>query len=389
MKFYEYQTKTLFAEHGIAIPKGRAITEVGEVSKAIEAVGGTPVVIKAQVLAGGRGKAGGIQFAASDKEAKSIATQLLGKTLTTVQSGSAGETIRTLYVEAKSTIDKSLYLGLVVDRQQQAVTIIASGEGGVEIETVAEQTPEKIHTATLPTVGYSPYIGRNLAKKLGLEGKQLVSFATLLGNLCQLFVNKDASLVEINPLVVTTEGNLVALDGKLSIDDNAAFRQRQLAQIYQQENRAAENQLEQQAREIGVSFVSLDGNIGCMVNGAGLAMATMDLIKLYGGEPANFLDVGGSVSSEQVSAAFKLLTSSKRVKGILVNIFGGIVHCDRVAKGIVTAAENLSLDLPVVVRLEGTHVEQGRSILAESGLTLIPAESLEHAAKTIVERVQR
>ena len=387
MKFHEYQTKQLFRDYGIPVPKGIAVKEKSELSTAFDKLGKNPVVVKAQVLMGGRGKAGGIQFADNLDELNSKASDLLGKELKTYQSGDHGEVIRTLYIEEKSNIAKSFYLAMVVDRDNQKVNLIGSAEGGVEIEDVAANHPDKIHTLPISPTGYSSYVGRETARRLGLEATLFNAFASLTGKLYHMFVEKDASMLEINPLVLTVDNQLIALDAKFVLDESASYRQKTLSEIYQGENAQAEDQQEQEAGRIGVNYVSLDGSIGCMVNGAGLAMATMDLIKLFGGSPANFLDVGGSVSTEQVSEAFKLLTSHEKVKGILVNIFGGIVHCDKVATGIVCATKELDLKVPVVVRLEGTNVDQGKKILEDSGLDLTAADGMEDAAKKIVEKV--
>jgi succinyl-CoA synthetase beta subunit len=378
----------MFSDFGIAIPKGIALRNLNEITTVMKTLGDYPVVVKAQVLAGGRGKAGGIQFAKDQNELEKAVKGLLGKELTTYQSGDSGEVIRTLYIEEKSAFDRSLYLGLLVDRTTQKITIIASSEGGMEIEEVAAKHPEKILTRAVPVIGYSSYIGRNLAQEMGLTGSLINDFGSMVGKLYDLFIAKDAALLEINPLVITKANKLVALDGKLSLDDNASYRQKALVELYQSENRQADNAMELKAQDIGVNFVSLDGNIGCMVNGAGLAMSTMDAIKLFGGDPANFLDVGGGVSTDQVRESFKLLTSSPKVRGIFVNIFGGIVQCDKVANGIVQATRELALNVPVVVRLEGTNVEAGKKILKESGLNLSPADGMEDGAKLIVEKVK-
>lgn len=388
MKFYEYQTKQLFQDAGLPVPRGVLIRSTADIDSAINTLGSANCVVKAQVLAGGRGKAGGIQFAESRRDIEKAANELLGKELATYQSGGHGEVIRSLYLEEKADIASSLYFGMLVDRDRNTVVMIASAEGGVEIEKVAAETPEKIITAPIhPLAGYHPYIGRSIAIQLGLTGKLVNSFASMAGKLYNLFTSKDGALIEINPLVITGDNTILALDGKLSLDDNADYRQKALVELYRKENLEAEDKQELQAKEIGVSYVSLDGNIGCMVNGAGLAMATMDMIKHCGGEPANFLDVGGGVTEDQVRDAFALLTSDNRVKGLLVNIFGGIVRCDLVAEGIVRAASTLNLDIPIVVRLQGTNVKQGKKILEESGLTLVPADHMDEAANKIVELV--
>jgi succinyl-CoA synthetase beta subunit len=387
MNFYEYQTKALFRDYDIPVPQGVPITSAKDAPAAFAKLPGGSAVVKAQVLSGGRGKAGGIQFADNPEQAQKFAQDLIGKELTTFQSAGQGETIRTLYLEEKSSIAKSYYLGMLVDRDNQSVVVIASAEGGVEIEEIAANEPEKIITSHIPASGYFPHVGRTIGKNLGIDGKLLNSFAGLVGNLHRFFIENDGALLEINPLVLTTDNHIIALDAKFAADDNATYRQKKLKEIYDRDNIHAEDANERKANEIGVNYVSLDGNIGCMVNGAGLAMATMDMIKLCDGEPANFLDIGGGASEDQVRDAFKLLTSHDKVKGILVNIFGGIVHCDKVANGIVLATKELGLNLPVVVRLQGTRVDEGQQVLKDSNLDLTPADTMEEAAKLIVEKV--
>ncbi len=382
MNLHEYQSKRLFADYGIPVPEGRPARSAREAAEAAEALGGGLWVVKAQVHAGGRGKAGGVKLARSIDEVHRHAEALLGTRLVTHQSGPDGLPVDVVYVEAGSEIDRELYLSLLVDRTVSRIAFIASAAGGMDIEQVAAETPEKIITiAVSPAAGVQEYQVRRLALGLGLdkaEGRQL---SGIIHRLYRLYTECDASLVEINPLIVTKDGNVVALDAKINIEDNALFRQKKLAGL---RDPAQEDAMERQAAEHGLNYVSLDGDIACMVNGAGLAMATMDLIKLHGGEPANFLDVGGGATSERVTAAFKLILSNEQVKAILVNIFGGIVRCDLIAEGIIAAVKEVGVSVPVVVRLEGTNVNKGRELLAESGLAIIAADDLTDAAKKVV-----
>ena len=382
MNLHEYQAKALFAKFGIPVPKGRVAVTPAEAIAAAEALGGERWIVKAQVHAGGRGKAGGIRLARTVSEVGEHAEALLGTQLVTHQSGPEGLPIDTVYVEAAAAIERELYLSLLVDRSAERVVIMASAAGGMDIEAVAADTPEQILTATLhPAAGLSAYQARALGFGLGLTESQQREFADILGKLIKLFHACDASLVEINPLIVTDAGSVVALDAKINIEDNALFRQEALQAM---RDEAQEDRKECEARAHDLSYVSLDGNIACMVNGAGLAMATMDLIKLHGGEPANFLDVGGGATAERVTAAFKIILANDNVKAILVNIFGGIVRCDLIAEGIIAAVGEVGVKVPVVVRLEGTNVERGRQLLADSDLGILAADNLTDAAIKIV-----
>ena len=382
MNLHEYQSKALFAEYGIPVPQGVAATTPDEAVAATETLGGDLWVVKAQVHAGGRGKAGGVKLARSADEVRQFATDMLGTQLVTHQSGPEGLPVNIVYVEAGSDIDRELYLSMLVDREVSRVSFIASAAGGMDIEQVAEETPEKIFTvAVAADAGLQPYQARQLAFGLGLDKAQSRQFADLIGKMYRLFLECDASLVEVNPLIVTKAGDVVALDAKINIEANALFRQKRLEEL---RDASQEDATEREAAAHDLSYVSLDGNIACMVNGAGLAMATMDLIKLHGGEPANFLDVGGGATAERVAEAFKIILSNENVDAILVNIFGGIVRCDLIAEGVITAVKEVGVSDPVVVRLEGTNVEAGRKLLAESGLDLIAADDLTDAAKKVV-----
>ena len=383
MNLHEYQSKALFAEYGIPVPQGRVARTSQEAVAAAEALGGSLWVVKAQVHAGGRGKAGGVKLARSVDEVGEHAKAMLGQRLVTHQSGPEGLPIDTVYVESGSNIARELYLSFVVDRAAERIAIMASAAGGMDIEEVAASTPEKIITLTLhPAAGLEDYQARKLAFGLELEPAQHKEFTVLLRKLTKLFRECDASLLEINPLIVTKEGNIVALDAKINVEDNALFRQPKLAAM---RDPAQEDEKERRAREHDLNYVSLDGNIACMVNGAGLAMATMDLIKLHGGEPANFLDVGGGATKERVEEAFKIILTNKKVKAILVNIFGGIVRCDLIAEGVIGAVKQVQVEVPVVVRLEGTNVEKGRELLAQSGLAIVAATGLTDAASKVVK----
>ncbi|MCZ6475244.1 MAG: ADP-forming succinate--CoA ligase subunit beta [Gammaproteobacteria bacterium] len=382
MNLHEYQAKALFAKFGIPVPKGRVAVTPAEAIAAAEALGGEIWIVKAQVHAGGRGKAGGVRLARTVNAVGEHAEALLGTQLVTHQSGPEGLPIDTVYVEAAAAIERELYLSLLVDRSAERVVIMASAAGGMDIEAVAADTPEQILTATLhPAAGLSAYQARALGFGLGLTESQQRELADILGKLINLFHACDASLVEINPLIVTDAGSVVALDAKINIEDNALFRQEALQAM---RDEAQEDRKECEARAHDLSYVSLDGNIACMVNGAGLAMATMDLIKLHGGEPANFLDVGGGATAERVTAAFKIILANDNVKAILVNIFGGIVRCDLIAEGIIAAVGEVGVKVPVVVRLEGTNVERGRQLLADSDLGILAADNLTDAAIKIV-----
>ena len=383
MNLHEYQSKTLFAEFGIPVPKGHVASTPEEARAAAEKLGGEFWVVKAQVHAGGRGKAGGVKLARSLNEVVQHADSLLGKRLVTHQSGSEGLPIDMVYVEAGSSIDRELYLSLLVDRSQERVVIMASAAGGMDIEEVAASTPEKILTASVhPAVGLNPYQTREIAFGLGLDKEQAKELADILGRLVELFHECDASLVEVNPLIVNSAGRVIALDGKINIEDNALFRQQRLEEW---RDAAQEDTSEREAREHDLNYVSLDGNIACLVNGAGLAMATMDLIKLHGGEPANFLDVGGGATAEKVTEAFKIILANSNVEAVLVNIFGGIVRCDSIAEGIIAVVREVGVTVPVVVRLEGTNVRKGRKLLSDSELDIEPAKDLTEAARKVVD----
>ncbi len=382
MNLHEYQSKRLFADYGIPVPKGLPAASPKEAVAAASKLGGKMWVIKAQVHAGGRGKAGGVKIAKSMDEVRSFAEGMLGKMLVTHQSGPQGLPVNVVYVESGSEIERELYLSMLVDREVSRIAFIASAAGGMDIEKVAEETPEKIFTVAIsPDAGLQPYQARQLSFGLGLDKNQSRQFADLVGRLYRLYQECDASLVEVNPLIVTKGGDVVALDAKINIEENALFRQQKLVEL---RDPSQEDEMERKAAQHDLNYVSLDGNIACMVNGAGLAMATMDLIKLHGGEPANFLDVGGGATSERVAAAFKLILSNEKVRAILVNIFGGIVRCDLIAEGIIAAVKEVGVSVPVVVRLEGTNVDKGRELLAASGLDIIPAKNLTDAAMKVV-----
>ena len=382
MNLHEYQSKALFAEYGIPVPQGVAATTPDEAVAATETLGGELWVVKAQVHAGGRGKAGGVKLARSADEVREYAAAMLGTRLVTHQSGPEGLPVNIVYVEAGSEIDRELYLSMLVDRELSRVSFIASAAGGMDIEQVPEETPEKIFTvAVAADAGLQPYQARQLAFGLGLDKTQGRQFADLIGKMYRLFLECDASLVEVNPLIVTKAGDVVALDAKINIEANALFRQSRLEAL---RDPSQEDATEREAAAHDLNYVSLDGNIACMVNGAGLAMATMDLIKLHGGEPANFLDVGGGATAERVAEAFKIILSNENVDAILVNIFGGIVRCDLIAEGIIKAVREVGVSDPVVVRLEGTNVDKGRQLLADSGLDIIAADDLTDAARKVV-----
>ncbi|TDJ48067.1 MAG: ADP-forming succinate--CoA ligase subunit beta [Gammaproteobacteria bacterium] len=385
MNLHEYQAKQLFARYGVPVPQGEVASTPAQAAAAADRLGGGLWVVKAQVHAGGRGKAGGIKLARTRDEVRDAAAAMLGSRLTTKQTGAEGLPINQVFVEAGSQIDRELYLSLLVDRGSERIAIMASQDGGMDIEEVAEKTPERILTVSInPAAGLQPYQARQLGYALGLEAGQLKQFIALAQKLYRLFDECDASLLEINPLIVNTDGNLLALDAKINIEDNALFRQ---PDLQAQRDPSQEDAMERSAAEHDLNYVSLDGNIACMVNGAGLAMATMDLIKLHGGEPANFLDVGGGATPERVAAAFKLILSNPAVKAILVNIFGGIVRCDDIAQGIIQAIREIGVSAPVVVRLEGTNVEQGKALLAESGLDIMAADDLTDGAQKVVAAV--
>ena len=382
MNIHEHQAKTLLAGFGVAVPRGKAAFSVGEAVAAATELGGPVYVVKAQIHAGGRGKAGGVKVVSSVDEVREIATDLLGKTLVTHQTGPQGREVRRLYVEEGCDIGDELYLSFLVDRGSSRITIIASSEGGMDIEEVAATEPEKILSVAIdPATGLQAHHARRLAGVMGLSGATVKQLPKFLGGLYDAFTALDASLIEINPLVVTGAGDLLALDAKMSFDDNALYRHPEVMAL---RDLSEEDPAEVRASEFDLNYIKLDGNIGCMVNGAGLAMATMDIIQLQGGSPANFLDVGGSATTERVTEAFKIILSDENVRGILVNIFGGIMRCDIIAEGVVGAARTLGLDKPLVVRLEGTNVDEGKRIMAESGLAIIPADNLADAAAKIV-----
>ena len=386
MNIHEYQAKAVLAKYGVPVPKGEPAFSVKEAVGAAEKLGGPVWVVKAQIHAGGRGKGGGVKVVKSVDEVKKEAERMLGMTLVTHQTGAAGKTVNRLYVEDGSDIARELYLSVLVDRATSRIAFIASTEGGMDIEEVAAKTPEKILTFSVdPAAGISGFHGRKVAYALGLEGDQVKQGVALIGKLYDAFVAEDISLLEINPLVVTGGGDIVCLDAKTNFDDNALYRHKDVQELRDLDE---EDPAEIEASEYDLSYVKLDGNIGCMVNGAGLAMATMDIIKLYGAEPANFLDVGGGATKEKVTAAFKIILSDPNVEGILVNIFGGIMRCDIIAEGVVAAAKEVSLNVPLVVRLEGTNVDLGKKIMAESGLPIISGDDLADAAEKIVKAVK-
>ena len=386
MNIHEYQAKGLLAKYGVAVPRGGVAHTVEEAESVARDLDGPVWVVKAQIHAGGRGKGGGVKLVRSLDEVGAAARDILGMTLVTPQTGPAGKTVRHIYVEEGCDIARELYLGTLIDRASGRVMVMASTEGGVEIEEVAAREPDKIvKVAVDPAIGLQPFHARKIAFSLGLEGRQVSAAVKLLGGVYEAFVASDASLIEVNPLVVTGDDDVIALDAKVVIDDNALFRHQDLAAMRDEDE---EDRRELEASKHDLSYVKLDGDIGCMVNGAGLAMATMDIIKLFGGEPANFLDVGGGATSERVTEAFKLILSDPNVAGILVNIFGGIMRCDVIAGGIIAAAREVSVDVPLVVRLEGTNVALGKRILAESGLAIVLAEDLADAAERIVKALE-
>jgi succinyl-CoA synthetase beta subunit len=397
MNIHEYQAKELYRQYGVPTGTGYPAFSVEEAVAAAQKLPGPVWVVKSQIHAGGRGKGkfkeatagdrGGVRLARSIDEVKLFASEMLGATLVTVQTGEAGRVVKRLYIEEGSAIARELYLSALVDRATSRIAFIASTEGGMDIEKVAHETPEKIVTLSIdPASGYQAFHGRRIAFALGLAGDQINQCVKLVGNLYRMFIERDMSLLEINPLVVTKDGALVALDGKMNFDSNALYRQRDVVAMRDLEEEDAK---EIEASNYDLSYVALDGTIGCMVNGAGLAMATMDIIKLYGAEPANFLDVGGGATKEKVTAAFKIITADPAVKGILVNIFGGIMRCDIIAEGVIAAVKEVGLQVPLVVRLEGTNVDLGKKILNESGLNVIAADNLADAAQKITAEVKK
>jgi succinyl-CoA synthetase beta subunit len=384
MNVHEFQAKEILARYGVPVPRGRVASTPEEVRAAAFDIGG-PCVVKAQIHAGGRGKAGGIKLAQTPEEAKDLAQELIGKNLITHQTGPAGRVVKRVLVEQQSDISHEWYLGVALDTSASRPSVMACAEGGVEIEEVASRNPEKIMREVIDSAdGILPFQGRRLAYGLGLPQDKVAPFLTLLQGLVRAFIDCDCMLAEINPLVFTREGQLVALDAKISFDSNALFRHKEIATLRDLDE---EDLREVEASKFGLTYISLQGNIGCMVNGAGLAMATMDIIKLCGGEPANFLDVGGGATKEKVAQAFKLILSDKRVRGVLVNIFGGIMRCDVIAEGIVDATKEMKVAVPLVVRLQGTNVEQGRKLLSESNLSVTPADTMAEAAEKIVKAV--
>ena len=386
MNIHEYQAKQVLGAYQVPVPRGHVAFTPDEAVKAAEELGGPVWVVKAQIHAGGRGKGGGVKVVKSLDEVREEATRMLGMTLVTHQTGPEGREVGRIYVEDGSDIARELYLSALVDRATSRISFIASTEGGMDIEEVAAQTPEKIMTIDVdPAGGISGHHGRQIAFALGLEGDQVKQANALIVNLYRAFVEKDMSLLEINPLVVTGAGDLICLDAKVNFDSNALYRHNDIMEL---RDLAEEDPAEVKASEFDLSYIKLDGTIGCMVNGAGLAMATMDIIKLYGAEPANFLDVGGGATKEKVTEAFKIIMSDDNVEGILVNIFGGIMRCDVIAEGVVAAARETQLAVPLVVRLAGTNVELGQKILSESGLKIIPADDLDDAAEKIVAAVK-
>ena len=395
MNIHEYQAKGLLAKFGVAVPRGSVATTAAEASKAAQDLGGSIWVVKSQIHAGGRGAGhfandpeggGGVRLAKSEDDVRAAADAMLGNVLVTKQTGADGKEVKRIYVEEGCDIARELYLSLLVDRETSRIVIIASTEGGMDIETVAEEMPEKIATVVIdPATGIMPFHTREVAFGLGLEGAQIKSAAKFLNAMYKAFIELDAAMVEINPLVVTGAGEVIALDAKMNFDDNALYRHPDVAELRDEDE---EDPMELEAAKHELNYIKLDGAIGCMVNGAGLAMATMDIVKLHGGTPANFLDVGGGATKERVTTAFKIILSDPNVEGILVNIFGGIMRCDVIADGVVAAAREVSLHVPLVVRLAGTNVELGKKILAESGLPIIAADDLGDAAEKIVNAVK-
>ncbi|ATW29388.1 succinate--CoA ligase subunit beta [Candidatus Williamhamiltonella defendens] len=386
MNLHEYQAKELFARRGLPVPKGYVCRSADEAEKATTELGGDLWVAKCQVHAGGRGKSGGVKLCNNPQDVSAFAEQWLGKNLVTYQTDLQGQPVHHILVEAATDIAQELYLGAVIDRSSSRVVFMASTEGGVEIEKVAEKTPHLIHKVTIdPLTGPQPFQGRELAFQLGLTGKKVSQFSQIFMNLAKLFLECDLALLEINPLVITKKEELICLDAKLTVDGNALYRQPELRQIH---DVTQEDAREAHAAQFELNYVALEGNIGCMVNGAGLAMGTMDMVKLYGAEPANFLDVGGGATKERVTEAFKIILSDEKVKAILVNIFGGIVRCDLIADGIIAAVAEVGMQIPVVVRLEGNNAKSGAKKLSDSGLNIIAANSLTHAAEQIAAAVK-
>jgi succinyl-CoA synthetase beta subunit len=386
MNIHEYQAKEIFRRYNLKVLQGQIASTPAEARQAAEALGGNLWVVKAQIHAGGRGKGGGVKIAKSLDEVQSLAQEMIGMTLVTHQTGPEGKEVQKVYIEQGCNIDKEYYCAVFLDRESSKVSVMASSEGGVNIEEVAEKTPDKIHTLNIdPAFGMQDFQARNLAFQLGFTGKQAIKAAGYFKGLYEIYMKEDCAMVEINPLVTTKEGDVMALDAKMNFDSNALYRHPDIMEL---RDLSEEDPSEVEASKYDLAFIKLDGNIGCLVNGAGLAMATMDIIKLHGSEPANFLDVGGGATKENVTAAFKIILQDPNVKGILVNIFGGIMKCDIIAEGVLAAVKDLGLKVPLVVRLQGTNVEEGKKILAESGLNVTPADSLTDAAEKIVNAVK-
>jgi succinyl-CoA synthetase beta subunit len=382
MKIHEYQAKAILARHGVPVPLGEVVYVAGEAAEVARRLGGGTVVVKAQIHAGGRGKGGGVKVVKGPDEAAEVAKALIGMRLVTYQTGPAGQIVQRVLVEQGLKIKRELYLGIVIDRSRERPVMMVSPDGGVEIEKVAEKTPERIFKEYIhPGVGLSPFQTRKLAFALGLEGSQVAQAGKLMAAVYEAFIAADASLIEINPLIVTEEGSLLALDAKMTFDDNALYRHQDFKEM---RDVSEEDPLEVEASRFSLNYIKLDGTIGCMVNGAGLAMATMDIIKLAGGEPANFLDVGGGANADQIRSAFKILMSDRSVKAVLINIFGGILRCDVLAAGVIAAVKDLGVSVPIVIRMEGTNVEQGKQMLKESGLNFATADTMSEAAEKVV-----
>ncbi len=386
MKIHEYQAKAILARHGVPVPQGEMILDAGQASHVAKRLGGGVVVVKAQIHAGGRGKGGGVKVVKSADDAVKAAEAIMGMQLITHQTGPAGQKVQRLLVEEGLEIQRELYLGIVIDRSTERPVLMVSPDGGMEIEKVAEETPERIFKEFIhPGVGLAPYQTRKLAFALGLEGPQIAQAGTLMKAVYDAFVATDASLIEINPLIVTKDGSLLALDAKMTFDDNAMYRHPDFKAL---RDESEEDALEVEASRFSLNYIKLDGTIGCMVNGAGLAMATMDIIKLAGGEPANFLDVGGGANAEQIKNAFKILMSDKNVRAVFINIFGGILRCDILAEGVIAAVKDLGVSVPIVIRMEGTNVEKGKQMLKESGLNFTTADTMSEGADQVVAQAR-
>src|SRR3954469_6398294 len=382
MKIHEYQAKSILAKYGVPVPQGEVIFDAKDATGVATRLGGGTVVVKAQIHAGGRGKGGGVKVVKSPDEARAAAEKMIGMNLVTHQTGPAGQKVQRVLIEQGLKIQRELYLGIVLDRSSERLVLMVSQEGGVEIEKVAEETPEKIFKEFInPGVGLAAYQTRKLAFALGLQGPQVAQASKMMTALYNAFVSTDASLLEINPLIVTEDGSLLALDAKMNFDDNALFRHAEFKEL---RDTSEEDPLEVEASKYSLNYIKLDGTIGCMVNGAGLAMATMDIIKLAGGEPANFLDVGGGANAEQIKNAFRILMADKAVKAVLINIFGGILRCDVLAEGVIAAVKELGVPVPIVIRMEGTNVEKGKQMLKESGLNFQTADDMNEAAAKVV-----